>query len=100
MRGHRGQPYVPDALYPQKYFLVLISLRDCANAGTIVRLEGLGKLKKCNDLIGTRTGDLPCCSYRVPLKHFSQKLNIANIFGANIYFLGHVVQGTKCVLIF
>jgi hypothetical protein len=29
----------------------------------IVRLEGLGKLKKkSNDLIGTRTSDLPTCS--------------------------------------
>jgi hypothetical protein len=27
-----------------------------------VRLEGLGKLKKSNDLIGNRTGDLPACS--------------------------------------
>jgi hypothetical protein len=28
----------------------------------IVRLEGLGKLKKFNDLIGNRTCDLPACS--------------------------------------
>jgi hypothetical protein len=27
-----------------------------------VRLEGLGKFKKSNDLIGTRTRDLPACS--------------------------------------
>jgi hypothetical protein len=27
-----------------------------------VWLEGLGKLKKSNDFIGTRTGDLPACS--------------------------------------
>jgi hypothetical protein len=27
-----------------------------------VRLEGLGKLKKSNDLIGTRSHDLPACS--------------------------------------
>jgi hypothetical protein len=27
-----------------------------------VRLEGLGQLKKCNDLIGNRTRDLPACS--------------------------------------
>jgi hypothetical protein len=27
-----------------------------------VRLEGLGKLKKFNDLIGNRTRDLPSCS--------------------------------------
>jgi hypothetical protein len=28
----------------------------------MVRLEGLGKLKIFNDLIGTRTDDLPVCS--------------------------------------
>jgi hypothetical protein len=27
-----------------------------------VRLEGLGNLKKCSDLIGNRTRDLPACS--------------------------------------
>jgi hypothetical protein len=27
----------------------------------MVPLEGLGKLKKSNDLIGTRTRDLPAC---------------------------------------
>jgi hypothetical protein len=27
-----------------------------------MRLEGLGKLKKSNDLIGIRTRDLPACS--------------------------------------
>jgi hypothetical protein len=27
-----------------------------------VRLEGLGKLKKFNDLIGSQTRDLPACS--------------------------------------
>jgi hypothetical protein len=29
---------------------------------TIVRLEGLGQLKKSNDLIGNRTRNLPACS--------------------------------------
>jgi hypothetical protein len=28
----------------------------------MVRLEGLDKLEKFNDLIGTRTRDLPACS--------------------------------------
>jgi hypothetical protein len=28
----------------------------------MVRLEELGNLKKCNDLIGTRTSDLSACS--------------------------------------
>jgi hypothetical protein len=29
-----------------------------------MRLEGLGKLKKFNDLIATRTSDLPACTRR------------------------------------
>jgi hypothetical protein len=28
----------------------------------MVRLDGLGKMKEFNDLIGTRTRDLPACS--------------------------------------
>jgi hypothetical protein len=34
-----------------------------------VRLEGSGKLKKSNDLIGTRTRDLPACSVVPPLRY-------------------------------
>jgi hypothetical protein len=33
-----------------------------------MRLEGLGKLKKCNNLIGTRTHDLLACSYQQPMQ--------------------------------
>jgi hypothetical protein len=37
-------------------------LRGWVDPSAIVRLEGLGKLKKSNDLIGNRTRDLPACS--------------------------------------
>jgi hypothetical protein len=57
--GH--QPYAPAALYPQKD-LVLISVRRQVNPRGAVQLEGLGKLKILNYLIGTRTCDLPVCS--------------------------------------
>jgi hypothetical protein len=46
---------------PQKYLLVLISVRE-SKSQVLVRLEGLGKLKTFNDLIETRTRDLPSCS--------------------------------------
>jgi hypothetical protein len=44
---------------PQKDFLVLSYFRGWVRPKTIVQLEGLGKLKKFNDLIGTQTRDLP-----------------------------------------
>jgi hypothetical protein len=56
------QPYAPAALYPQKSVLVLISVRGWVNPRAMVRLEGLGKLKTVNGLIGIRNRDLPACS--------------------------------------
>jgi hypothetical protein len=47
---------------PSGRFLVLISLRGRVDPRDIVRLVGLGKLKKKNHLIGTSTSDLRACS--------------------------------------
>jgi hypothetical protein len=47
---------------PPGRFLVLISIRGWVEPRAIVRLEGLGKLKKKIHLIGTRTRDLPACT--------------------------------------
>jgi hypothetical protein len=55
------QPYVKAALYPK----MIPGTQFCSRVRrtrAIVRLEGLGKLKKLKDLIGTRTRDLPTCS--------------------------------------
>jgi hypothetical protein len=47
---------------PPGRFLALIYVRSRVNSRATERLEGLGKLKKSNDLIGDRTHDLPACS--------------------------------------
>jgi hypothetical protein len=42
--------------------LILISVKRLSKPQGLLRLEGLGKLKKCNELIGSGTRDLPACS--------------------------------------
>jgi hypothetical protein len=57
------QPYASAGRpLPPRSFLVLISVGGWVDPRATVRLEGSGKLKKSNDLIGNRTRDLPACS--------------------------------------
>jgi hypothetical protein len=58
--GKVGSPTRRPPLHPGN-FLVLISVRGWVAPRAILRLEGLGKLKKSTSSV-TRTGDLPACS--------------------------------------
>jgi hypothetical protein len=55
------QPYTPAVLYPHEELWYSFLLRGWVDPRAIVRLEGLGKLKKSND-IGNRTRVLLACS--------------------------------------
>jgi hypothetical protein len=54
---------------PPRRFLVLISVRGSVDPMAIVRLEGLGKLKKSDCIVRNGISDLPACSIRLHDKH-------------------------------
>jgi hypothetical protein len=75
-------------LSPPGRFLVVISVRGWVNPSAIVWLEGLGKLKITNELIGNRTPDLPAYSIvpqQTPLLRLPPPLRITllNRVGCN-----------------
>jgi hypothetical protein len=59
---------------PPGIFLVLISVVGCVDPRAVMRLEGLGQLKKSNDLIENRTSDLPACSIVLPRDECVEKV--------------------------
>jgi hypothetical protein len=74
-----------------------------------VRLEGLGKLKKSNDLIGNRTRDLLACSIMpqpttIPRAPFSQKVRRRGthtfLNSCTYLFIYYVIVGGGLLLLF
>jgi hypothetical protein len=68
------QPYTQVVLYLQ-IDLTLVYVRVCVNPRAMVRLEGLGKLKKINYFIGSGTSDLPACSTAPEPSTLSHSIN-------------------------
>jgi hypothetical protein len=70
---------------PPGIFLIFISLRGVVDPGAVVRLEGLGQLKKSNNLNGNRTHNLPACTI-VPQPSTIPRAPIMNIMGCILVF--------------
>jgi hypothetical protein len=62
--------------YPQKDLLVLISVRGWVYPRAIVRLEGLGKLKQFNDLVGLKPVTFQPVAYCLNYLHYRRVLSI------------------------
>jgi hypothetical protein len=58
--------------------LVLISVKRLSKPPGLVRLEGLGKLKKFNNFIGFRTCNLPACSIVLQPLRYSRSYQLSN----------------------
>jgi hypothetical protein len=60
-------------------FTPSIYVRGRVNSQGLVRLEGLGQLKKSNDIIGVRTREIPACSI-VPQDELDEEKRICSIY--------------------
>jgi hypothetical protein len=64
---------------------------------TVVRLEGLSKLKILNDLIGTRTRHLPACSL-APQPSTLRRVPAQSIFSLrSISIVSHLLLGVSAL---